>query len=130
MQEVVETTKAFVVKSFRCCLTDNGITSTYLKEGTVVDIPSNLVSGLEKEGFISIGDDVPTVQEEIKEETNNETKLTAEYILSADVEELIETLMNEKGIPSDMCDDMDEDEIREFALGYLEEDENDSDEEE
>ena len=53
--------EAFILKTFPCNLKNDGIHATLLKEGEVVDIPDDLIVGLEREGYIVTGTDVPTV---------------------------------------------------------------------
>ena len=71
--------EAFIVKTFPCNLNGDGFTTTLLKEGDVADIPDTLIEGLEEEGYITIGEDVPTVQS-TDEEKKDDDKIVEEVI--------------------------------------------------
>ena len=64
---MIDKTKVFVIKSFKCSLDDIGISQAFLKEGTICEIPTSAVLGLEKEGFIATGDDIPENKEQEQE---------------------------------------------------------------
>lgn len=100
---MIAMTEVFIVKTFPCGINDKTV---ICKAGDVLDIPEDVVAGLEAEGYITIGDDIPVVEEEastddvdddVDEEVDEDPELTKEQYIDKYTKAELVTLLEEEG---------------------------------